>query len=100
MGRWAIALVAAGVVLVAAAARAQSDQVVLAPTVFASYSLPSDAVTGFTVSCSSGYLAVSGGVSRPGVGATLLSVRPLGLRGFTFRFGNPATNDATRVTVA
>ena len=100
MGKWAIALVAAGVVLVAAAARAQSDQVVLAPTVFASHSLPPDAVTGFTVSCASGYVAVSGGVSSPGVGATLLSVRPLGLRGFTFRFGNPVTSDATRVTVA
>jgi hypothetical protein len=100
MGKWAIALVAAGVVLVAAAARAQSDQVVLAPTVFASHSLPPDAVTGFTVSCASGYVAVSGGVSSPGVGATLLSVRPVGLRGFTFRFGNPAANDATRVTVA
>lgn len=100
MGRWVIVLVAAGVVLVAAAARAQSDQVVLGPTVFASHNLPPDAVTGFTVSCRPGYVAVSGGVSSPGAGAALLSVRPVGLRGFTFRFGNPATNDATRVTVA
>lgn len=100
MGRWVIALVAAGVVLVAAAARAQTDQVVSAPTVFASHNLPSDAVTGFTVSCPVGHAAVSGGVSRPGAGATLLSVRPVGTSGFTFRFGNPATNDATRVTVA
>ncbi len=100
MGRWVIALVAAGVVLVAAAARAQTDQVVLAPTVFASHNLPSDAITGFTVSCPAGYVAVSGGVSSPGPGATLLSVRPVGLTGFTFRFGNPVTNDATRVTVA
>ena len=100
MGRWVIALVAAGVVLVAAAARAQSGQVVLAPTVYASHNLPSDAITGFTVTCPPGYVAVSAGVSRPGPGSTLLSVRPVGLRAYTFRFGNPATNDPTRVTVA
>ena len=100
MGRWVIALVAGGVVLVAAAARAQSEQVVLAPTVYASHNLPSDAITGFTVSCPPGYLAASGGVSSPGAGATLLSIRPVGLSGFTFRFGNPVTNDATRATVA
>lgn len=51
MGRWVIALVAAGVVLVGAAARAQTDQVVLAPTVLASHDLPSNAITGFTVTC-------------------------------------------------
>lgn len=100
MGRLVIVLVAGGVVLVAAAARAQSEQVVLAPTVFASHKLPSDAITGFTVSCPHGYLAASGGVSSPGAGATLLSIRPVGLSGFTFRFGNPVTNDATRATVA
>jgi hypothetical protein len=100
MGRWAIALAAAGVVLVAAAARAQTERAVLAPTVFASHTLLPDAITGFTVFCPAGYVAASGGVSSPGAGATLLSVRPVGLRGFTFRFGNPATNDATRVTVA
>jgi hypothetical protein len=100
MGRWVIALVAVGVVLVAAAARAQTNQVVLAPTVFASHNLPSDAVTGFTISCPAGYAAVSGGVSSPAAGTTLLSVRPIGTSGFTFRFGNPVTNDATRVTVA
>ena len=100
MGRWVIALVAGGVVLVAAAARAQSEQAVLAPTVYASHNLPSDAITGFTVSCPPGYLAASGGVSSPGAGATLLSIRPVGLSGFTFRFGNPVTNDATRATVA
>jgi hypothetical protein len=100
MGRWVIGLVAAGVVLVAAAARAQTDQVVSAPTVVASHNLASDAVTGFTVSCPAGYAAVSGGVSRPGAGTTLLSIRPVGLTGFTFRFGNPVTNDPARVTVA
>jgi len=100
MGRWVIALVAGGIVLVAAAAWAQTGQVVLAPTVFASHRLPSDAITGFTVSCRPGYVAVSGGVSSPGAGATLLSIRPVGLSGFTFRFGNPVANDPTRVTVA
>jgi hypothetical protein len=100
MGRWVIALVAGGVVLVAAAARAQTEQVVLAPTVYASHNLPSDAITGFTVSCPPGYLAASGGVSSPGAGATLLGIRPVGLSGFTFRFGNTVTNAATRATVA
>jgi len=100
MGRWVIALAAAGVVLVAAAARAQTDQVVLAPTVVVSHDLLSNAITGFTVTCPPGYVSVSAGVSRPGPGSTLLSVRPVGLRAFTFRFGNPATNDPTRVTVA
>jgi len=100
MGRWVIALVAGGVVLVAAAARAQTEQVVRAPSVFASHNLPSDAITGFTVSCPRGYVAASGGVSSPGAGATLLSIRPVGLSGFTFRFGNPVTNEATRATVA
>ena len=80
--------------------RAQSEQVVRAPTVFVSHNLPSDAITGFTVSCPGGYVAASGGVSSPGSGATLLSIRPVGLSGFTFRFGIPATNDVTRATVA
>ena len=59
---------AAGVVLVAAAARAQTDQVVLAPTVFASHDLPSNAITGFTVTCPSGYAPSARGVSSPGPG--------------------------------
>lgn len=100
MGRRVMALVAAGLVLVAAAAGAQTGQVVLGPTVSASHELPSNAITGFTVGCPAGYAAVSGGVSRPGAGSTLLGIRPVGLRGFTFRFGNPAINDATRVSVA
>jgi hypothetical protein len=100
MGRWVIALAAIGMGLVAAAAWGQVDQAVLGPTVYASHNLPSDAITGFNVTCPPGYFAVSAGVSNPGSGSTQLSVRPLRLRGFTFRFGNPATNDATRATVA
>jgi len=100
MGRRVIGLVAVGMGLVAAAAWAQTSQVVSGPTVFASHNLPADAITGFAATCPPGYLAVSGGVSKPGEGVTLLSVRPFGPRAFVFRFGNPAMNDATRVTVA
>ena len=52
MGGWVIALVAAGVVLVAAC-RAGTDRArsCSAPTVYSSHNLPSDAITGFTVSC-------------------------------------------------
>jgi hypothetical protein len=100
MGGRVIALVVAGIGLVTAAAWAQTGQVVLGPAVYASHNLPSDAITGFTVTCPRGYSAVSAGVSSPGPGSTLLSVRPLGPRAFTFRFGNPAQNDATRVRVA
>jgi hypothetical protein len=100
MGGRVTGLVAVGMGLIAAGAWAQSGQVVSGPTVFASHRLPADAITGFSATCPPGYLALSGGVSKPGNGATLLSVRPFGLRGLTFRFGNPATNEATRVTVA
>lgn len=100
MGGRVIWLVAVGMGLVVAAAWAQGGQVVSGPTVFSSHRLPADAITGFTASCPRGYLALSGGVSNPGDGATLLSVRPFAPRTLTFRFGNPATNEATRVTVA
>ena len=100
MGRRVIALVAVGIGLVAASAWARSGQLVLGTTVYALHGLPSDAITGFTVTCPPAYFAVSAGVSRPAPGTTLLSVRPVGLRAFTFRFGNPVTNDATRVAVA
>ena len=99
MGRWVIALLATGVALVAASARAQTGQVLLGPTVYSSRNLPANAITRFTVGCPRGYFAVSGGVSSPYPGSTLLSVRPVGLRAYTFRFGNPVTKDSTRVTV-
>ncbi len=92
-----IALLATAATLAAPSAIAQ---VVLAPTVFHSADLPADAVTSFRVTCPSGYLAASGGVSTPAAGTTLLGVRPAGIRAFAFRLGNPATNRARRATVA
>src|SRR4051812_42995951 len=100
MERWVIVLLAAGIALVAASARAGTEQVVVSPTVFASHELPSNAVTGFAVTCPPGFAAVSAGVTSPRAGSTLLTVKPVGPRGFVFRFGNPVTNDATRVTVS
>ena len=100
MGRWVIAVLAAGVALVAASARAEVAHVVLAPTVYASHNLPSNAITMFTVSCPRGYIAAGAGVSTPLAGATLLRITPAGFGAYTFRFGNPARNDPGRVTVA
>src|SRR3954453_6106576 len=98
MERWVIVLLAAGIALVAAPARAGTGgQGVLSPPVFPSHNLPSNAITGFTVTCPAGYTAVSAGVTSPGAGATLLSLKPVG-RGFAFRVGNPATHGPTRVT--
>jgi hypothetical protein len=51
------------------------------------------------VSCPSGYLAVSAGVSRPAPGVTTLSVRATGPRSFVARFRNPAANPRRKVTV-
>jgi hypothetical protein len=100
MGRVAIALLAAGIALVAASARAQSEQRVLAPSVFAAHRLPANAITAFGVTCPRGFVATSAGIAKPAVGATLLAITPAGLRAYRFRFGNPATNDHQRVTVA
>jgi hypothetical protein len=95
-----IALLAVGIALVAASARAQSAQVVAAPTVYAIHNLPANAVTTFTVPCSAGYAASSAGVATPGPGTTVLAIAPVGLRGYRFRIGNPATNGDQRVRVA
>jgi hypothetical protein len=84
-------------VLVAASA---SAQVVLAPTVFRTAELRSNAVTSFSVACAAGYVAVSAGVSTPAPGATLLTKKPVGRRAYSFRFGNPASDAERRVTVA
>ncbi len=100
MSRWVIVLLAVSVALVAASARAGSEQVVLAPTVFATHGLPANAITAFAVTCSPGYVAASAGISTPAPGTTLLSIAPLGRRGYRFRFGNPVANGDQRVTVA
>src|SRR5947207_10659024 len=99
MGKWVIPIVLASVGLVAVAARAQTEQVVLAPSVFATEELPSNAITKLTVTCSPGYVATSAGISSPAPGTTLLSITPGGPRAYRFRFGNPFTNTDQRVTV-
>jgi hypothetical protein len=93
-------LLAVGIALVAASARAQSAQVVAAPTVYATHAIPANAVTGFTVRCSSGYTATGAGISAPAPGTAVLAIAPVGLGGYRFRIGNPATNGDQRVRVA
>ena len=97
MGRWVIALIAVAALVAAPSA---TPQIIVAQTVFHTADLPSNAITGFTVTCPPGYVAVSAGVSNPAAGVTTLSIRPIGFRGYAFRFGNPVTNPHQRVTVA
>jgi len=102
MGRSVLVVVAACVALVGASARAQPEQaglVVLAPSVFATHGVPSNAVTTFTVTCPAGYMAVSAGITAPASGTTVLAITPVGLSAYRFRIGNPAANDDQRVTV-
>jgi hypothetical protein len=93
-------LLAASIALVAASARAAGEQLVLAPTVFATHGLPANAITAFTTSCPSGYIATSAGIAKAAAGTTLLGIAPEGRRVYRFRFGNPVTNGARRVSVA
>jgi hypothetical protein len=95
-----IALLAVGIALVAASARAQSGQVVAAPTVYASHDLPANAVTTFAVACSTGYAATGAGISTPAPGTTVLAITPVGLRSYRFRIGNPVVNGDQRARVA
>src|SRR5215813_5895266 len=99
MARWAMAVTVACVALVTASARAQTEQVVLTPSVYATHNLPSDAITTFTATCPAGHTAVSAGITSPGPGTTVLAITPVGLSGYRFRIGNPATNGDQRVTV-
>src|SRR5690349_1726140 len=102
MGRLVLAVTVACVALVAASARAQPDhagQVVLAPSVFATHDVPSNAITTFTVTCPAGYTAVSAGITSPAPGTTVLAIAPLGLSTYRFRIGNAATNDDRRIAV-
>jgi hypothetical protein len=100
MGRVAIALVAAGIALVVASARAQGEQRVLTPSVFVTHNLPPNAITAFGVACRRGFIATSAGIAKPAAGATLLAITPVGVRAYRFRLGNPVTNAKQRVTVA
>jgi hypothetical protein len=93
-------LLAVGIALIAASARAQSGQVVVAPTVYASHDLPANAVTTFAVACSTGYAATAAGISTPAPGTTVLAVTPVGLRSYRFRIGNPVANGDQRARVA
>ena len=95
-----IALLAVGIALVAASARAQGVQVVAAPTVYATHGIPANTVTTFTVRCSAGYAAASAGIATPAHGAIVLAIAPVGLGSYRFRIGNPATNGDQRVRVA
>jgi hypothetical protein len=97
MGRWVIALIGLAALVAAPSA---TPQIIVAQTVFHNAGLPSNAITSSNVTCPQGYVAVSAGVSTAAPGVTTLSIRPLGLRTYAFRFGNPATNPHQRVTVA
>lgn len=96
MGRWVIGPVA---VVAGLAAPSSPAQVVLAPSLFRSHDVPSNAITTFSATCAPGYVATSAGIADPAPGVTVLGIRPNGIRAYTFRFGNPATNEDQRVTV-
>lgn len=96
MGKWVIALVAVAAALVAPSSLAQ---VVLSKSVFHTVDLPSNTTRSVLVSCPRGYVAASAGISNPAPGVTLLSIRPWGVAGYRFRFGNPAANADQQVTV-
>lgn len=100
MVRRVTAFAAACIALAAASARAQSDQVVLTPTVLSGRALPANAITTFTVACRAGFVAVSAGVTSPAPGTTVLAIAPAGLAAYRFRIGNPAANGSQRVGVA
>src|SRR2546422_11751907 len=97
MGRWVIGLTAAAALVAASSA---SPQIVVAQTVFHIADLPSNAVTGFNVTCPPGYVAVSGGILTAAPGGTTLSIRSIGVRAYAFRVRNPGTNPHQRVTAA
>jgi hypothetical protein len=96
MGKWVIALVAVAAALVAPSSLAQ---VVLSKSVFHTVDLPSNTTRSVLVSCPRGYVAASAGISNPAPGVTLLSIRPWGVAGYRFRFGNSAANADQQVTV-
>jgi hypothetical protein len=96
MGKWFIALVGVAAALVAPSSLAE---VVLSKSVFHTVDLPSNTTRSVLVSCPRGYVAASVGISNPAPGVTLLSIRPWGVAGYRFRFGNSAANADQQVTV-
>jgi hypothetical protein len=97
MGSRAGALFVAAAILAVPSALAQT---VLAPTVFRGVDLPSNTVKTFSVSCPTGYVAASGGLSSAGPGVAVLRAQPAGIGAFAFRLGNPAGSPARRAVVA
>jgi hypothetical protein len=94
-----MAVAVAGIALVGASARAQSEQAVLAPSVFATRTVPAGAIRTSTVTCRPGFVAVSAGVSSRAPGTTLLARTPVGSAGYRFRIGNPEANGDRQVTL-
>lgn len=68
-------------------------------TAFRAVAVPAHGTKAVSVSCPSGYLAVSAGSSRSGEGIGQLAAWPRGRRTFSFRLAN-AGDAAQRVTVA
>lgn len=101
MGRSVLAVTAACVALVAASARAQTEQarpVVLATSVSVTQEVRPNAVTTFAAGCRAGFTAVSAGVTSPAPGTTVLAISPVGLSAYRFRIASPTGNGARRVT--
>ena len=78
---------------------AGAAQTLFGRTVLHGMRLPGGATRASTVSCPTGYAAVSGGVSTPAQGVALLRAAPAGTRAYAFRLAN-AGGPARRVTVA
>jgi hypothetical protein len=96
MGRAAAAFASAAIFVVPSV----FAQTVLAPTILRSANVPSSTVKTFTVSCPSGYVAASGGLSSAAPGIAVLRAEPAGTGSFAFRLGNSAGNPARRALVA
>jgi hypothetical protein len=94
-----MALLAAGIALVAASASAQTGPLLLGSSVRASHTLRSNTTAMFTVRCPRGYVATSAGLVKPGSGTKVLSILPVSARTYRFRIGNPLANGDQRVTV-
>jgi hypothetical protein len=96
MGRWIIVAFAATALVVAASA---TSQVVVGRTVFRSARVPAGGAKTLSVSCPSGYFAVSAGVAKSADGVNELEVQPLRLRTYAFRLANAGAGERS-VTVA